>query len=176
MAVVGVGASAGGLEALEELLASLAPNTRMAFVVVSHLAPTHPSALPAILGQTSALPVCEASDGQLLEGDRVYVLPPGWDLTSEGGRLHLQPRAQAPLHRPIDLFLRSLADDQRHQAIGVVLSGTATDGTLGVRAVKAAGGITFAQDDSARQPSMPHSAIADGHVDTCCRPGASLMN
>jgi two-component system, chemotaxis family, CheB/CheR fusion protein len=168
-AVVGIGASAGGLEALEALFVALPPDTGMAFVVVSHLAPTHPSALPAILAQSTSMPVAEAVDDHRLEPDHVYVLPPGSDITSDRGHLHLQPRSDR-LHRPIDLFFRSLAEYRRHRAIGIVLSGTATDGTLGVRAIKAAGGITFAQDDSARQPSMPHSAIADGHVDFVLAP------
>jgi two-component system CheB/CheR fusion protein len=122
--------------------------------------------------------VIEIADGQAIAPNTIYVLPPGRDVTIEGSTLSLQPRAVGVLHRPIDLFFRSLADARRHQAIGVVLSGTATDGTLGVRAIKGAGGITFAQDDSARQTSMPHSAIADGFVDFVLPPpqiGAELV-
>jgi two-component system, chemotaxis family, CheB/CheR fusion protein len=176
--VVGIGASAGGLEAFTALVSSLTDAAGMAYVVVSHLDPVHPSALSEILARATSIPVIEISDGQVIAPDTIYVLPPGRDVTIEDSRLLLQPRGGGALHRPIDLFLRSLADARRHQAIGVVLSGTATDGTLGVRAIKGAGGITFAQDDSARQTSMPHSAIADGFVDFVMAPheiGAELV-
>ena len=130
-------------------------DTGMAFVVVSHLAPTHASALPEILARATAMPVEEVHDDHRVEPNRVYVLPAGSDVTIESSRLHLQPRGAQAAHRPVDLFFRSLADDRRHQAIGVVLSGTATDGILGIRAIKAASGITFAQDHSARQSRQP---------------------
>lgn len=176
--VVGIGASAGGLEAFTALVSGLVPDTGMAFVAVPHLDPDHPSALSEILARASAIPVTDIVDGQVIAPNTVYVLPPGYDATIEGTRFVLQPRAAGHLHRPIDLFFRSLAEACGHQAIGVVLSGTATDGTLGVRAIKGAGGITFAQDDSARQTSMPHSAIADGFVDFVLPPheiGAELV-
>jgi two-component system CheB/CheR fusion protein len=163
--VVGIGASAGGLEAFTALVSALTDDAGMAFVAVPHLDPAHPSALSEILARATSMPVIEIVDGQVTAPNTVYVLPPGRDMTIEGARLVLQPRAVGVLHRPIDLFFRSLAEARRHLAVGVVLSGTATDGTLGVRAIKGAGGITFAQDDSARQTSMPHSAIADGFVD-----------
>jgi two-component system CheB/CheR fusion protein len=170
--VVGIGASAGGLEAFAALLSALPPDTGMAFVVVSHLDPTHVSALPEILARATAMPVAEVVNGQPVEPDHVYVMPPGQDMTIDEGRLQLQPRASHALHRPVDLFFRSLADDRRHQAIGVVLSGTASDGTLGIRAIKGASGITFAQDDSAQQSGMPDSAVADGFVDFVLPPAA----
>ena len=176
--VVGIGASAGGLEAFTALISTLTHDTGMAFVAVPHLAPAHPSALSEILARSSPMPVVEVVDGQVIAPNTIYVIPPGRDMTIEATQLVLRPRAGGALHRPIDLFFRSLAEARRHQAIGVVLSGTATDGTIGVRAIKGAGGITFAQDDSARQPSMPHSAIADGFVDFVLAPqqiGAELV-
>jgi two-component system CheB/CheR fusion protein len=170
--IVGIGASAGGLEAFSSLLSALPADTGMAFVVVSHLDPTHASALPAILARATSMPVTEAVNEQSVEANHVYVMPPGQDMTIDQGRLQLQPRAAQALHRPVDLFFRSLADDRRHQAIGVILSGTASDGTLGTRAIKGASGITFAQDESARQSGMPHSAVADGFVDFVLPPSA----
>ena len=170
--IVGIGASAGGLEAFGSLLSALPADTGMAFVVVSHLDPTHASALPEILARATSMPVTEAVNDQPVESNNVYVMPPGQDMTIDQGRLQLQPRAAHALHRPVDLFFRSLADDRRHQAIGVILSGTASDGTLGTRAIKGASGITFAQDDSARQSGMPHSAVADGFVDFVLPPPA----
>jgi hypothetical protein len=170
--VVGIGASAGGLEAFTSLVSALTDNTGMAFVAVPHLDPNHPSALADILARSTSMPVVEIVDGQAIAPNTIYVLPPGQDLTIEDTTLELQPRSVGAPHHPIDLFFRSLAEARRHQAIGVVLSGTATDGTLGVRAIKGAGGITFAQDDSARQTSMPHSAIADGFVDFVLSPVA----
>jgi two-component system, chemotaxis family, CheB/CheR fusion protein len=170
--IVGIGASAGGLEAIGSLLSALPADTGMAFVVVSHLDPTHASALPEILARATSMPVTEAVNEQLVESNHVYVMPPGQDMTIDQGRLQLQPRAAHALHRPVDLFFRSLANDRRHQAIGVILSGTASDGTLGTRAIKGASGITFAQDGSARQSGMPHSAVADGFVDFVLPPPA----
>jgi two-component system, chemotaxis family, CheB/CheR fusion protein len=170
--VVGIGASAGGLEAFAALLSALPSDTGMAFVVVSHLDPTHVSALPEILARATTMPTVEAVNDQPVQPDHVYVMPPGKDMTIDEGRLQLQPRPSHALHRPVDLFFRSLADDRRHQAIGVILSGTASDGTLGTRAIKGASGITFAQDDSAQQSGMPESAVADGCVDFVLPPAA----
>ncbi len=170
--VVGIGASAGGLEAFRSLLGALPTDTGMAFVIVSHLDATHASALAEILAAGMSMPVTKAVNEQLVESNHVYVMPPGQDMTIEQGRLQLQPRAGHTLHRPIDLFFRSLAKDRRHQAIGVVLSGMASDGTLGMRAIKGEGGITFAQDETARESGMPHSAVADGCVDFVLPPAA----
>ncbi|NOT25217.1 MAG: response regulator [Acidobacteria bacterium] len=170
--IVGIGASAGGLEAFGSLFSALPADTGMAFVVVSHLDPTHASALPEILARHTPMAVLEAVQNQAVEPDHVYVMPPGQDMTIEGGRLRLQPRATSSLHRPVDMFFRSLAEDRGHQAIGVILSGTASDGTLGTRAIKGASGITFAQDETAKQSGMPHSAVADGFVDFVLPPPA----
>jgi two-component system CheB/CheR fusion protein len=164
--VVGIGASAGGLEAFTEFLRALPADTGMAFVLVQHLAPGHQSMLAEILGRSAHMPISEARDGERVAPDHVYVIPPGTDLIVRGGVLELTERTASPgQHRPIDHFLRSLAEDKGHKAIGVVLSGSASDGTLGLEEIKAAGGVTFAQDHTAQHESMPHSAIAAGCVD-----------
>jgi two-component system CheB/CheR fusion protein len=164
--VVGIGASAGGLEAFRELLRHLPPNTGMAFVLVQHLSPDHISNLAPLLARTSLLPVVEAADGQQLEPDRVYVIPPAVSPSLHGGRLRLVPRPKRGA-RPqgIDQFLGSLARELGSRAVGVVLSGTGTDGTRGLTEIQAAGGITLAQaPDSARFPGMSESASAEGSV------------
>ncbi|HXO20029.1 MAG TPA: chemotaxis protein CheB [Thermoanaerobaculia bacterium] len=164
--VVGIGASAGGLEAFTQMLQELPVDTGMGFVLVQHLSPTRASLLAEILSRSTKMPVREVADELRVEPDHVYVLPPDRDMILRAGALHLLPRQEARgQHRPIDHFFRSLAAEQRHQAIGVILSGTATDGTLGLEEIKAEGGITFAQDDSAQQTSMPRSAVATGCVD-----------
>jgi two-component system, chemotaxis family, CheB/CheR fusion protein len=164
--IVGVGASAGGLEAFSALLSHLPPNTGMAFVLVQHLDPKHESALSGLLGRTTTLPVSEVSQNLRVEPNRVYVIPPNRMLTIRDGVLNLTPRQSARRpQRSIDSFFEALATDQRERAIGVILSGTATDGTSGLEAIKAEGGLTFAQDSSARYDSMPRSAVAAGCVD-----------
>src|SRR6516164_2411715 len=169
--VVGVGASAGGLEAFTQMLQALPVDTGMAFVLVQHLAPTHASMLTEILARATGMPVGEAQDQMPVEANHVYVIPPGTNLVISGGVLQLSPRTETRgQHRPIDAFFRSLAEDQGHKAIGVILSGTATDGTLGLEAIKAEGGITFAQDDTAQHDSMPRSAVAAGCVDFVLSP------
>jgi two-component system CheB/CheR fusion protein len=164
--VVGVGASAGGLEALTEFLQAMPADSGLAFVAVLHLAPGHKSALEEILSRISHMPVREVKDGMAVEPDHVYVIPPDRDMVIAQGILHLAPRAEtrAP-HLPIDAFLRSLAEDSRRQALGVILSGTGSDGTQGLKAIKEKGGITFAQDQTARFDAMPQSAIAADCVD-----------
>jgi two-component system CheB/CheR fusion protein len=164
--IVGIGASAGGLEAFSALLARLPADTGMGFVLVQHLDPDHESALAKLLGRATSLPVHEVTDRLRVEPDQVYVIPPNHLLGISGGVLTLGPRPEGrtPL-RSIDAFLETLAADQRERAIGVILSGTATDGTLGLEAIKGEGGITFAQDESARYDSMPRSAVATGCVD-----------
>src|SRR5579862_6977949 len=169
--IVGVGASAGGLVAYTELLLNLPLDTGMAFVLVQHLDPEHESALTDILARATALPVQEATNELEVEANRVYVIPPNTTLSIERGTLKLETRkpARTP-HHSIDLFFESLAQDAHERAIGVVLSGTASDGTLGLEAIKAEGGITFAQDDSARYDAMPRSAVAAGCVDLVLSP------
>ena len=163
--IVGIGASAGGLEAFTQLLKSLPCDTGMAYVLVQHLAPTHASALAEILSRATKMPVTEVQNELTVEPNHVYVIPPARSMIMAGDTLQLLPREGNGMHRPIDQFFRSLAEEWRHRAIGVVLSGTATDGTLGLEAIKAEGGITFAQDGTAQHDGMPHSAIASGCVD-----------
>ena len=169
--IVGVGASAGGLEAFTDLLRHLPLDTGMGFVLVQHLDPQHESALTQLLTGATSMPVQEVTDNLRVEPDHVYVIPRNTNLSITQGVLKLQPRPQTPTpHRSIDFFFESLAEDQQERAIGVILSGTASDGTLGLEAIKAEGGITFAQDDSARYDSMPHSAVAAGCVDFVLSP------
>jgi two-component system, chemotaxis family, CheB/CheR fusion protein len=165
--VVGIGASAGGLEAFTRLLEHLPATTGMAYVFVQHLDPTHPSLLSGLLCRVTTMPVHEVTDGMLVEANHVYVLPPNADLTLEQGTLTLRPLLLlSGLRLSIDHFFRSLAHERGSQAIGVLLSGTASDGTDGLQAIKTEGGITFAQDaHSAAFPQMPQSAIATGVVD-----------
>ena len=165
--IVGVGASAGGLEAFEQLLRALPEDTGMAYVLVQHLAPKHESILRDLLSKSTRMPVIEVSDGMAVRPNQVYVIPPNADMSIKEGVLHLSPLGTDRSRRmPIDLFLRSLAEDQQGRAIGVILSGTASDGTMGIQAIKAMGGVTFAQDDeSAKYNAMPRSAAAAGNVD-----------
>src|SRR5512133_758326 len=169
--LVGIGASAGGLEAFTELLKHLPADTGMGFVLVQHLDPQHESALTQLLARVTPMPVQEVTNNLRVEPNHVYAIPPNTSLTITKGVLKLHPRDQnrSPA-RSIDAFFESLAQDQRQRAIGVVLSGTASDGTAGLEAIKAEGGITFAQDDSARYDSMPRSAIAAGCVDFVLNP------
>lgn len=169
--IVGIGASAGGLEAFTDLLKQLPLDTGMGFVLVQHLDPQHESALAQILSRATRMPVREVTNNRRVEPNHVYIIPPNTSLGIARGVLKLLPREQtrAP-HHSIDIFFESLAQDQQENAIGVILSGTATDGTLGLEAIKAEGGLTFAQDASARYDSMPRSAIAEGCVDFVLSP------
>jgi two-component system CheB/CheR fusion protein len=162
VAVVGIGASAGGLEACRRLLADLPADTGLAIVLIQHLDPTHKSSLTEILGRVTTMPVTEASDGVLVEPNHVYVIPRDAALTIENRTLKLSPRGQLPgPHMLIDHFLRSLAQDCGSRAIGVILSGAGSDGALGLQAVKEAGGVTFAQEPAtAVFASMPKMAEA----------------
>jgi two-component system, chemotaxis family, CheB/CheR fusion protein len=169
--VVGVGASAGGLNAFTRFLERLPLDTGMAFVLVQHLDPTHESALITLLSRSTSLPVCEITNKLRVEPNHIYVIPPNVSLIITKGLLRLQPRDRTSHgQRTIDSFFTSLAEDQQEWAIGVILSGVASDGTAGLEAIKAEGGITFAQDDSAEYDSMPRSAIAAGCVDFVLSP------
>jgi two-component system CheB/CheR fusion protein len=164
--VVGVGASAGGLEAFTELLTHLPHDTGMAFVLIQHLDPKHDSHLTELLSKATRMPVSEVKGETRAEANHVYVIPPRCNLDISDGVLHTPARPASGRNMPIDDFLRALAADQGSRALGVVLSGTASDGTLGLQAIKAAGGITFAQEvRTAKFDSMPRSAIAAGVVD-----------
>lgn len=160
------------MSAYSKLLKTLPVDTGMGFVLVQHLDPKHASMLPELLGRTTTMPVLEIKDGIRVEPNRVYVMPPNYSLAILHGILHLMPRPDAQgKHLPIDDFLKTLADDMQSNAIGVILSGTASDGTFGLRAIKAEGGITFAQSEaSCEYDGMPHSAIAAGHVDFVLTP------
>src|SRR5229473_4804680 len=170
--IVGVGASAGGLEAFTRLLKALPSRTGMAYVLVQHLDPSHESALTELLAKATEMPVRQVTDATPVEPTHVYVIPPNVDMIISQGILRLTARTETRgRHMPIDRFLRSLAEDQRSNAIGVILSGTASDGTLGLAAIKAEGGITFAQDEkSAKYDGMPQSALAAGCVDLVLPP------
>ena len=165
--IVGIGASAGGLEAFSELLRYLPEKTGMAFVLVQHLDPKHDSALQEILARTTKIPLTEVTQGVAVQPDHGYVIPANTNLTIKNGILRLGSRVLTRgQHMPIDDFFRSLAESAGQQAVGVILSGTASDGTEGCRAIKAAGGITFAQDEeSAKYDSMPRSAVNAGCID-----------
>ena len=171
-AIVGIGASAGGLEAVTELLENLPKKTGMGFVYVQHLDPTHKSLLASILSRISSIPVLEARQGTRVESDHFYVIPPGKNMSIKGGVLRLVNRVgDSGRLVSIDNFFRSLASDQKNRSIGVVLSGNASDGVLGLEAIKREGGITFAQDEkSAKHPSMPHGAILSGAADLVLAP------
>ena len=159
--VVGIGASAGGLEALEAFLGRL-PRTGMAFVVIQHLAPSKESHLPEILARSTRLPVVQATDGLTVEPDHVYVIPPGANLALFQGKLHLMDLPTGSSGKsmlPVDFFFTSLANDCGARCMGVVLSGTGVDGTRGLQEIREAGGLTFVQDPAtARFPGMPSSA------------------
>lgn len=172
--IVGVGASAGGLEALSRLLAALPADTGMAYLLVQHLDPTHPSRLTDLLAKATSMSVTEATDNVKVRPDHVYVIPPSMDMTIAHGLLKLTVRSEKRgLHLPLDALLRSLALEQQAGAIGVVLSGTGSDGTVGVAEIKGVGGVTFAQDEeSARHSGMPRSAVESGYVDFVLPPEA----
>ncbi len=164
--IAGMGASAGGLEALEHFFRLMPPSSGIAFVLVSHLDPSHSSILTEILQRCTPMPVVEVEDQMKVEADRVYVIPPNRDLAIFHGVLQLsepvQPRGQ---RLPIDAFFRSLAEDQGDNAIGIILSGTGTDGTLGLRAILGCGGVSLVQDPAgAKYSGMPESAINSGYA------------
>lgn len=170
--IVGIGASAGGLEAFTELLTALPLNTGMAFVLIQHLEAEHESMLTELLSKVTEMPVTEVRKVTRVEPNHVYVIPANADLSLLDGSLRVSSRkAAAGRHLPIDYFFRTLAETHGHLAIGVVLSGTASDGTLGLRAIKACGGITFAQEPkSAKFDGMPKSALLAGCVDFALTP------
>ncbi len=171
--MVGIGASAGGYQAFKQLLENLPTDTRLAFVLVQHLDPTHESQLTDLLARATKLPVVEARDGMAVEPDHIYVLAPNTSMVIEGGILRVSPRSATEANLPVDRFFRSLAEELGHRAIGVVLSGTASDGAEGVQAIKVAGGLTYAQDEiSAKHPGMPRNAAATGCVDFVLEPAA----
>ena len=167
--IVGIGASAGGVEALEQFFKSVPSGNGLAFVVLTHLPPDRESMLSEILGRATRMPVVDARDGDKVEAEHVYVLPPSAILRIREGRLQLHRAGPTDRERaPIDVFFNSLAEDQAEHAIGIVLSGSGHDGTLGLKAIKEHGGLTIAQGAKVTRPrfaEMPSSAVAAGIVD-----------
>ena len=165
--IAAIGASAGGIEAFTDLVRTLPQDTGMAFVLIQHLDPKHRSMLSELVAKETAMRVAEVTDGMKVEPDHIYVIPPNAAMSIVDHSLILEPRIDSRGgHMSIDRFMRSLAADQRNQSVGVILSGTGTDGTLGMAEIQAQGGVTFAQDEStAKYDGMPRSAIAAGCVD-----------
>ncbi len=163
--VVGVGASAGGLEAYTELLRAAPPDAGVAYVLIQHLPPDRESLVSELLARQTTMPVRQVEDGMPVEPDHVYVIRPGHTLTLRNGRLRLGAPLETPGHRrPVDDFFRSLAEEQQQRAVAVVLSGMGSNGSAGAQAVKAVGGLCVAQEpESAKFPSMPRSLI-DAHL------------
>jgi two-component system CheB/CheR fusion protein len=165
--IVGIGASAGGLEALEQFMRQVPPGCGLAFVIVQHLDPTHKGIMAELLQRTTKMGVFQVKDRMRVKPDCVYVIPPNTDMSILHGVLHLfEPLAPRGLRLPIDYFLRSLAEDQQELSIGVILSGMGSDGTMGLRAIKEKAGLVLVQDPaSAKFDSMPRSAIEAGLAD-----------
>src|SRR5579864_9057031 len=165
--IVAIGASAGGIEALTELINGLPADTGMAFVLVQHLDPKHHSILTELLARKTPMTVTEVSEGLPVKPNHVYVIPPNATMSLSGGTLHLTRRDELrgkPM--AVDHFMRSLAEQKGNRAIGVILSGTGSDGTLGMAEIQAHGGVTFAQDEAtAKYDGMPRSAVTAGCVD-----------
>ncbi|HEV3418293.1 MAG TPA: chemotaxis protein CheB, partial [Pirellulales bacterium] len=166
-AAVGIGASAGGLDAFKRLFNAMPADTGMAFVLIQHLDPNHPSLTAELLSKQTTMPVVQATDGMRVLPNHVCVIPPNKYLAISGGTLRLsEPLERRGLRLPIDFFFRSLADDQRERAIGIILTGTGSDGSLGLREIKAAGGMVIVQEpETAQHDGMVTSAIATGLVD-----------
>ena len=169
--IVAIGASAGGLEAITELLQHLSPKSGMTYLYIPHLSPDHKSILTTLLAKSTVMKVQEVTNGVKMEPNVFYIIPPDKEMTVVDGHVKLTPRSKKrEVHLPIDTFFTSLAEIHKEDAIGIVLSGSASDGTKGLLAIKAAGGLTFAQDESAKFHSMPKSAITAGAVDFVLSP------
>jgi len=169
--VVAIGASAGGLEAVTQLLQHLPPDTGMAYIYVQHLSPDHKSLLPSILSKLTDMKVQEIDDMEKMRPDNLYIIPYNKEIEVMDGHIQLLPRpANRSSNLSIDVLFSSLAETHKENVVGIVLSGSAYDGTRGLKEIKLAGGITFAQDDSAKFSSMPKSAIAEGVVDFVLSP------
>lgn len=172
--IVGIGASAGGLEALMSFLSEVPENSGASFILVQHLDPSQPSRLTELLGRASLIPVHEVTKDTRVEPDHVYVISPGSDMIIRDGTLRLQPQSGRPgLSHSIDVFFGSLAEDAKEQAVAIILSGTGSDGTNGARAIKAARGLVIVQDpESAKYDGMPRAAISAGVADYVLKPEA----
>jgi two-component system CheB/CheR fusion protein len=172
--IVAIGASAGGIEAVTEMMNHLQADTGMAFVLVQHLDPKHHSVLTELLARKTAMTVIEVSEGLAVKPNHVYVIPPNATMSISSQTLHLCPREESGgMHMPVDTFMRALAEQKGNRAVGVILSGSGTDGTLGMAEIQAHGGVTFAQDEaSAKYDGMPRSAVVAGYVDYVLSPKA----
>ena len=169
--VAGVGASAGGLEALKIFLENLSPSTGMAFVIIQHLSPSNESILREILEKKTTMPVIQVEDGVKIQTNHIYVIPPNTCMSIVDGHLTLSPREKGKLFLPIDFFFTNLGRVYQNRAIGIILSGSGSDGTVGAKDIKAEGGITFAQDNSAGFNGLPGSASDAGYIDFVLPPG-----
>ena len=172
--IVGIGASAGGLEALEAFFSAMPSDNDLAFVVVQHLSPDYKSLMVELLSKKTRMHVARAEEGMPVERCGVYLIPPKTDLTIRDGRLALEEQLTPhhTIHLPIDIFLRSLAEDQAERAVAVILSGTGSDGARGVRAVKESGGMVMVQEEStAKFDGMPRAAASTGVADFVLPPG-----
>ncbi len=167
LTVVGIGASAGGLEALQAFFAAMPLESGMAFVVIQHLSPDHKSLMVELLSRKTGIPVQRAEEGMVVEANRIYLIPPKCNLTIFHGKLLLEEqKARGGVNLPVDIFFRSLAEDQGENAVGVVLSGTGSDGTRGIRAIKEWGGLVLVQDlESCKFDGMPRAAASTGLAD-----------
>lgn len=165
--IVGIGASAGGLEAFEQFFTHMPSDSGMAFILVSHLDPTHKSILGDLLQRYTNMAIFQVEDGMVVEPNCLYLIPPNRDMSILHGSLQLfEPAVSQGIRHPIDFFFRSLAEDQGEKAIGIVLSGTGTEGALGLKAIKGEGGLVLAQEAAtAKYDGMPASAIATGIID-----------
>jgi two-component system CheB/CheR fusion protein len=165
--IVGIGSSAGGLEALTQFFTAMPDNSGLAFVLVSHLDPHHDSMLPELIQNKTIMKVSQVTDNMKVAANQVYIIPPDKELSIFNGTLHLLKRKKTDgTHRPIDVFFRSLAEDRGNKAVGIILSGAGTDGTLGIKAIKGEAGLTIVQDKhSAKFEGMPSNAAATGLAD-----------
>lgn len=178
---VGIGASAGGLEALQNFFKSMPEDTGMVFIVVQHLSPDYKSLMHELLARCTNMAIKIVEDGMQTEANTIYLIPPRKNMSIFHGKLFLEEqKSKKSLNLPIDIFLRSLAADKEKHAISIILSGTGSDGALGIRAIKEAGGMIMVQDDqSAKFDGMPRSSIATGLVDFVLSPDKmpeALMN
>ena len=165
--IVGIGASAGGLETLSVFFAGMPSDSNMAFVIIQHLSPQHKSIMASLLEKQTRMVVSEIEDGTAVKPNHVYLNPPGKNVALYNRSLHLmEPIKSSAINMPVDFFFRSLSEDLREKAIGIILSGTASDGTMGIRAIKGEGGMVMAQQpDTAKYDGMPRSAVETGLID-----------
>ncbi len=174
--IVGIGASAGGLEALQKLLSALPSNTGFPYIIVQHLSPDYKSLLGEILGKYTEMPVIQAEENMAVEPNKVYIIQPGKNMRIQKGKLTLVDQVPKELNLPIDIFFRSLAEEAGPHAIAIILSGTGSDGTNGIKAIKESEGMVIVQDlDTSKFDGMPRSAMRTGLVDAQISPEEIAM-